>query len=237
MTSLIWLNTAASTNAVIRDGNFQHGDAVATINQTAGRGRIGREWRDVPGRGLALSLKLEPDEISDTVPLTLVPLVAGVALVDLLDSIAPDAPLWVKWPNDVYLGEHKVAGVLTELAESTGLVVGLGVNISHTAEELPFETATSLAIHGITLDARTLAERWMERFFALVEDTATDSRIEHIRTRLGLMGEHVTVEMPDNSVLFGTVAEVSDSGALVVDDGTRLVTVFAGDVRTLRRRP
>ncbi len=236
MTSLLWLDTAESTNAVVRDGNFRHGDAVATVNQTAGRGRIGREWLEVPGRGLALSLKLEPHEIAATVPLTLVPLVAGAALVDVLDAVAPEAPLWMKWPNDVYLAEHKVAGVLTEMSESAGIVVGLGVNIAHTAAELPLVTATSLAIHGIHVDARTLAERWLERFFVLVNDTATDARIEHIRGRLGLIGEKVTVEMPDNSVLSGTVTELADSGALVVDDGNHLVTVFAGDVRTLRPR-
>ena len=236
MTSLLWLDTAESTNAVVRDGDFRHGDAVATVNQTAGRGRIGRQWLEVPGRGLAISLKLVQNEIADTVPLTLVPLVAGAALVDVLDAVAPGAPIWMKWPNDVYLAEHKVAGVLTEMGESTGIVVGVGVNISHTAAELPLATATSLSIHGIQIDALTLAERWLERFFILVNDTATDARIEHIRGRLGLIGEKVTVEMPDNSVLSGTVTELADSGALVVDDGNHLVTVFAGDVRTLRPR-
>ena len=161
---------------------------------------------------------------------------AGAALVDVLDAVAPEAPLWMKWPNDVYLVEHKVAGVLTEMSESAGIVLGLGVNIAHTAAELPLVTATSLAVHGIHIDARTLAERWLERFFVLVNDTATDARIEHIRGRLGLIGEKVTVEMPDDSVLSGTVTELADSGALVVDDGNHLVTVFAGDVRTLRPR-
>jgi len=236
VTTLTWLDTAESTNAVVRNGNYRHGDAVATVNQTAGRGRIGRNWIELPGRGLALSLKVDPREFADEMPLTLVPLVAGVALVDVLDAIAPDAPLWVKWPNDVYLGEHKVAGVLTELDESTGMVVGLGVNVSHAVEELPLDTATSLAVHGIHSDAKTLAEKWIERFFELMDDTPRDARIHHIRSRLGLIGEAVRVEMPDDSVISGTVIELVDTGALVVDDGNQRFTVFAGDVRTLRRR-
>lgn len=236
MSSLTWLDTTPSTNSAIRDGDFGHGDGVATVNQTEGRGRIGREWIEFPGRGLALSVKLDPRRFADDAPLTLVPLVAGVALVDVVERIAPNAPLWVKWPNDVYLGDHKVSGVLTELVEPGTMIVGIGVNISHAVAELPLPTATSLSIHGIDVDSIDLAEKWIERFLALVETLGTDELLNHVRRRLGLVGKQVTVEMPDNSVITGTVVDLVATGALTVDDGDQRHTVLAGDVRTLRPR-
>ena len=236
MSSLTWLDTTPSTNSAIRGGAYQHGDAVATLNQTEGRGRIGRQWVELPGRGLALSVKLDPRRLAVNGPLTLVPLVAGVALVDVIERESPAARLWVKWPNDVYLGDHKVSGVLTELVEPATMVVGIGVNVSHAVAELPLPTATSLSIHGINFEPEALAEQWVQHFFALLDTLGTEELLDHVRRRLGLVGEQVTVNMPDNSVIEGTVIELEATGALTVDDGKLRHTVLAGDVRTLRPR-
>jgi BirA family biotin operon repressor/biotin-[acetyl-CoA-carboxylase] ligase len=165
-----------------------------------------------------------------------VPLVAGVALVDVIERESPAARLWVKWPNDVYLGDHKVSGVLTELVEPATMVVGIGVNVSHAVAELPLPTATSLSIHGINFEPEALAEQWVQHFFALLDTLGTEELLDHVRRRLGLVGEQVTVNMPDNSVIEGTVIELEATGALTVDDGKLRHTVLAGDVRTLRPR-
>jgi BirA family biotin operon repressor/biotin-[acetyl-CoA-carboxylase] ligase len=101
---------------------------------------------------------------------------------------------------------------------------------------LPLPTATSLSIHGINLDPEALAEQWVQHFLALLDTLGTDELLDHVRRRLGLVGEAVTVDMPDNSVIEGTVIELEATGALTVDDGKQRHTVLAGDVRTLRPR-
>ena len=236
MSSLTWLATATSTNSVARDGDFHHGDAVATLNQTAGRGRRGREWHDVQGRGLALSVRLDPLVVAEAGPLTLVPLVAGVALVDVLASRSTEASCWVKWPNDVYLGEHKVAGILTELVDPSHMIVGMGVNVSHSATELPLESATSLALHGINIDPVTLAQDWLSGFMKLVDVLGTPGTLDHLRSRMGLMGDEVVVDMPDNTTIEGTVTALEPTGELIVSNGIGNHTILAGEIQRLRRR-
>jgi BirA family transcriptional regulator, biotin operon repressor / biotin---[acetyl-CoA-carboxylase] ligase len=110
------------------------GAVVATDHQIDGRGRLGRTWEDVPGRSLLFSLLLQP-----FVPMPLWPelsLVAGEAVARALRDIGVDASL--RHPNDVVVAGRKLVGVLPEA--STGRVVlGVGINVNQTADELPVE--------------------------------------------------------------------------------------------------
>jgi BirA family biotin operon repressor/biotin-[acetyl-CoA-carboxylase] ligase len=111
------------------------GAVVAADHQTAGRGRLGRVWEDVPGRALLFSLLLQPP-----VPMALWPelsLVAGEAIAGSLREIGVDASL--RHPNDVVVAGRKVVGVLPE-ASAGRVVLGVGVNVNQTAAELPVET-------------------------------------------------------------------------------------------------
>ncbi len=123
-----------STQRLLAEGDAE-GTVVATDHQTEGRGRLGRTWEDVPGRSLLFSLLLRPP-----VPMALWPelsLVAGEAVARALRDIGVDASL--RHPNDVVVAGRKLVGVLPEA--STGRVVlGIGVNVNQTVEELPVET-------------------------------------------------------------------------------------------------
>jgi BirA family biotin operon repressor/biotin-[acetyl-CoA-carboxylase] ligase len=133
-----------STQRLLADDDPE-GAVVATDHQTEGRGRLGRRWEDVAGRGLLFSVLLRPD-----VPMALWPelsLVSGDAVARALRELGADAS--VRRPNDVVIaGERKVVGVLPE-ASPGRVVLGIGVNVNQTAGELPRETvkpATSLRI-------------------------------------------------------------------------------------------
>lgn len=133
-----------STQRLLGDDDPE-GAVVATDHQTEGRGRLGRRWEDAPGRGLLFSLLLRPD-----VPMALWPelsLVAGDAVAHALRALGANAS--VRHPNDVVVaGERKVVGVLPE-ASPGRVVLGVGVNVNQSADELPSETvkpATSLRI-------------------------------------------------------------------------------------------
>ena len=107
---------------------------VLTDNQTAGRGRQGHRWVDVPGRNVLSSILLRP-----LFPLHLLVMLASLAVVD---SIAETCHIYatIKWPNDVLIGERKVAGILIEtshdLAGCLVAVLGIGVNVNGRVEEL-----------------------------------------------------------------------------------------------------
>ena len=121
------------------------GAAVAADEQTEGRGRLGRRWEAPPGRAILCSVLLRPD-----VPMALWPelsLVSGEAVAAALrGELGVDASL--RYPNDVVVAGRKLVGVLPE-ARHGRVVLGIGVNVNQTAEELPRETAkpaTSLRI-------------------------------------------------------------------------------------------
>jgi BirA family biotin operon repressor/biotin-[acetyl-CoA-carboxylase] ligase len=121
------------------------GATFVTDHQTAGRGRLGRTWEDVPGRALLMSVLLRPEP-----PMPLWPelsLVAGEAVAAALRmETGIDATL--RHPNDVVIAGRKLVGVLPE-ASSGRVVLGIGVNVNQTAEELPPDSAkppTSLRV-------------------------------------------------------------------------------------------
>jgi len=123
-----------STQRLLGDDDAE-GTVVATDHQTEGRGRLGRVWEDVPGRALLFSLLLRPP-----VPMPLWPelsLVAGEAVARALREIGIDASL--RHPNDVVVAGRKVVGVLLE-ASPGRVVLGVGVNVNQTADELPVKT-------------------------------------------------------------------------------------------------
>jgi BirA family transcriptional regulator, biotin operon repressor / biotin---[acetyl-CoA-carboxylase] ligase len=110
----------------------REGTVVATEHQTEGRGRLGRTWIDAPGTSLLFSLLLTPDAPADRLPELTV--LAAEAVAEAIGGGAH-----VKQPNDVLLDGRKVAGVLGEASEGR-VVLGIGVNVNQTSDQLPRET-------------------------------------------------------------------------------------------------
>lgn len=123
-----FVSECASTQRLIGPDDPE-GATVATDHQTAGRGRLGRVWEDAPGHGLLFSVLLRPSP-----PMAVWPelsVVAGEAVAAALPVAAS-----VSHPNDVMVGERKVAGILPEAADGR-VVLGIGVNVNQTADDLP----------------------------------------------------------------------------------------------------
>jgi biotin-[acetyl-CoA-carboxylase] ligase BirA-like protein len=139
-----FVESCPSTQRLLAEDDPE-GATVVTDHQTEGRGRLGRTWEDVPGRALLLSVLLRPDA-----PVPLWPelsLVAGEAVAAALRfETGIDASL--RHPNDVVVAGRKLVGVLAE-ASSGRVVLGIGVNVNQTVDELPSDTAkppTSLRV-------------------------------------------------------------------------------------------
>ncbi|MBZ5740887.1 biotin--[acetyl-CoA-carboxylase] ligase [Nocardioides sp. GBK3QG-3] len=242
------LEEATSTNAVAaqraRDG-APEGLLVVAEHQTAGRGRLDRSWATPPRSALLFSLVLRP-----TVPAAdwpWLPLLTGHTVAKTLRGAGYDAG--VKWPNDVLLagadGESKkIVGILVERVDTpTGpaAVIGIGLNVSLTPEELPVPTATSLAIAAGHDPDRTAV--LIDLASALVEAyDAWQAGGEEARDRLAssyaaacvTVGREVRVELPAGDSLLGRATGVDRSGRLVVTGPTGQTAVGAGDVVHVR---
>ncbi len=143
------------------DGEAE-GAVVAADEQTAGRGRLGREWEAPKGTGLLFSIVLTPSVEPERLPeLTVVAAEAVCAAISLQTRLSAS----VKPPNDVLVGGRKVAGILAEAAGGR-VVLGVGVNVSQTAAQLPEDTrrpATSLALDGTAVERGELLAAILEQ--------------------------------------------------------------------------
>src|SRR3954470_21305583 len=147
-TDLRVVEETASTNADVAAAGragAPSGLVLAAERQTAGRGRAGRAWVAPARSGIAVSVLLRPTAPRES--WGWLPLLAGLAVVGPLASMS-GLDLVLKWPNYVLVGgERKLAGLLAEVVDDA-VVVGLGLNVSLRADELPVPTATSLALEG-----------------------------------------------------------------------------------------
>jgi BirA family biotin operon repressor/biotin-[acetyl-CoA-carboxylase] ligase len=242
------LAESPSTNAVVsrraRAGAAE-GLVVVADHQTAGRGRLDRTWVTPPRSALTFSVLLAPD----TVPVARwpwLPLLAGVAVVEGVRR-ATGLGCALKWPNDVLLGQSKLAGILVERVERPGgaaAVVGIGLNVSTTPAELPVETATSLRLGGAPdVDRAALLGHVLA---ALGEEydawrAAAGDAAGRLRTAyLGVcdtVGRAVRVDLPDGSVMTGRAVGIDPDGRLEVrTDSGEAVVLGAGDVVHVRPR-
>jgi BirA family biotin operon repressor/biotin-[acetyl-CoA-carboxylase] ligase len=231
-----------STNRVARqlgrDGD-PDGTVVIADEQTAGRGRRQRTWVSPAGSGLYVSLLLRPpfDPLESGVA---VQLVAGIAVAEVLTETLPHKPV-LRWPNDCYVLERKIAGVLVE-AETTGrgfdfLVCGIGLNVNHQADDFPpdmRDRATSMSLqvgHEVSrydilvrllgaLDAWEAA--WREHGLGPVRERWLELSPETVCGRVSVQ--------TDTGLLEGTTDGLTDSGRLRVRAGDGLHELTVGEV-------
>jgi len=251
-TRLTILDEIGSTNdelvARAARGDEPHFSVLVTGSQTAGRGRLGRVWVAPPGRTLAISVLLRPvgagGEALGFAALGWLPLLAGVAMAEAVASVVPKERVGLKWPNDVQVDGLKISGLLAELLPSGGAVVlGAGLNLSMTREELPTETSTSLVLSGATLRGEALADAvlsaYLENLRAMSDELAA-SGASGIRRMVidwcTTIGQEVRVELPGGTAMFGRATGIDADGRLEIarraDGG--LTAVAAGDVTHLR---
>jgi BirA family transcriptional regulator, biotin operon repressor / biotin---[acetyl-CoA-carboxylase] ligase len=126
-----------STQLLLLGSGLAEGAVAATDYQTGGKGRHGREWVAPQGSSILASVMLHPPAERHLPELSLV---AALAAAEAVEG-ATELTAQIKWPNDVMLNRRKVAGILSELSEST-VVVGIGINVNQTREELPLNAPT-----------------------------------------------------------------------------------------------
>jgi BirA family transcriptional regulator, biotin operon repressor / biotin---[acetyl-CoA-carboxylase] ligase len=232
---------------------------VVTDNQTRGRGRLGRTWLAPSGKSLAISVLLRPVGLP-VERLGWFPLLAGAAMTravrdvveasivptaDLKEAETPSHTVTLKWPNDVLIDGYKVSGILSELLPDTsGVIVGAGLNVSLDEHDLPTLTSTSLMLvtHSTPDPDAVLAGYLTEltelyaAFVAAGGDPVASGLLAEVTQQCGTLGSPVRVELPGGSELVGTAVSIDEHGRLLVQnhDTDELQSVAAGDVTHLR---
>jgi BirA family biotin operon repressor/biotin-[acetyl-CoA-carboxylase] ligase len=186
--------------------------AVADV-QTAGRGRLDRTWQAPSGSSLLVSVLVRTP--GDAGPVVMA---AAVALAGAVDRVA-GVPARLKWPNDLVVGDRKLAGLLAE-RDGGALVVGAGCNVNW--ERFPDDlagSATSCNLEaGHRVDRDELLVAFLDSFAAILGRGG--GVVDEYRARLATLGRRVRVEPLRGDPLLGTAVNVTDEGALVVCDDT-----------------
>jgi BirA family biotin operon repressor/biotin-[acetyl-CoA-carboxylase] ligase len=235
---LVHLDETTSTNDRARElaaAGAPGGTVVLAEAQTAGRGRQGRTWTAPRASGLTMSGLVRFVSAEARPNLGLLPLAAAVAVCEACEAAAPIRCL-IKWPNDVEVGGRKLAGILTESRPQSGwAVVGIGINVNITPEELDSDlrtTATSLRIEtGRELDRQLVLELLLARAGSwLASHMDRQALLTAYRERDGLFGRRINWSTGDGSRA-GEAQGIDERGMLVVysDSGERL-TLEAGEV-------
>ena len=233
-----WVAETGSTNADLLEAaraGASAGTVLVADHQTAGRGRLGRQWHAPAGSSLLASILFR---LPSGAALHHYTQAVGLAAVEACRSVAAVTPV-LKWPNDLLVSDRKLAGVLAESARTRSdriaVVVGIGLNVNWPAE-LPAELArTMTALNheaGHDLDRQAVLDALLDALDAL-DWTALAPRY---RSALGTLGRRVRVEQPSGSIE-GVAVDLTPEGHLIVATSAGDVAVSAGDVMHLRDAP
>ncbi|WP_075090327.1 biotin--[acetyl-CoA-carboxylase] ligase [Verrucomicrobium spinosum] len=234
--------TLASTSDHVRDlgsAGYPHGLVVLAEEQTVGRGRRENRWSSPPGQDLLLSVLLRPEVKMDLWPRTTT--FAALAICRAIESFHASLQPAIKWPNDVYLNDRKVAGILAETFTGGGsayMVLGIGLNVNTTTypPELSQQaTSVRLALGSSTpLDRNTIAISLLKHLDHLLSryDEHYPQVVDEVRQRSWLLGKKLTA-MVDGAEVRGVAATLNSEGHLVVqrEDGSVMTLTSAEQVR------
>jgi BirA family biotin operon repressor/biotin-[acetyl-CoA-carboxylase] ligase len=231
-----------STNAYLQRQarlGAPEGTVALAQHQSAGRGRLDRRWEAPPGASLLISVLFRPD--FDLTELHLCTAAMALAAAEACRRVAGVGPV-LKWPNDVMVGEEKLAGVLAEVEFDGGpggtaaVIVGLGLNV-----EWPGPAGvggTSLRELGADpVDRPALVETLLDALAArralLDTEAGRYEVVAELRNRCATLGRRVRIELAGEAVI-GVATEIDEAGHLVVRTADGHRTVSAGDVVHLR---
>lgn len=236
---LIYFQSIGSTNDKAKElaAKAEEGTVIVAEEQTSGKGRLGRSWSSPGRKGIYASIILKPDmEPFNAAKLTLLG-AASVALA--LEDCGIESQ--IKWPNDIIIGGKKVAGILTEMSCELGIVnyiiLGIGINVNQSVEELPPELvdkATSLRIaEGKAIKRKHLLAQVLNRldelYVQLKETGDIEQALDICRERSAVIGKDIIV-VQGRKQRPGHAVSINHDGELMVRFDEGLEQVISGEV-------
>ena len=230
-----------STNAdLLADPVAPDRSVLVAEHQTAGRGRLDRSWTAPPGASLTFSVLIRPPAPVST--WGWLPLLTGLALREAVVAVT-GVQAGLKWPNDLLIGvpQRKVAGILAQ-SRGDAVVVGIGLNVSTAAMDLPVPSATSLTLGGardvdhaaLLIATLTRLDVRLSEWSAAGGDAQACGLADAYRAACLTLGQRVSVSTTAGQSIAGTAAGLDPTGRLLVDTGGATTAVGAGGVHHLR---
>jgi BirA family biotin operon repressor/biotin-[acetyl-CoA-carboxylase] ligase len=212
----------------ISTGDAHNGDVIVANFQSAGRGRLDRSFSAPASTALLFSFYFTPTQ--HRADWGFIPLLAGVSVAKTLNEL--NAGVLIKWPNDLLIKQKKVGGIISTI-HNEGVIVGIGINVSMTTEELPVSSATSLELEGVlTLDRNDLLAKILNGLES--EFNQWDQGrlfVDQYKVLSATIGAEVRIELPGGQQILSKAISIDNQGQLHLEDG-QIVSV--GDVIHLR---
>jgi len=230
-------NIIAKEKALHRTEAIDEGTIIIAERQTAGKGRLGREWFS-PAGGIWLSIILYPQLPPSYIPrITLMSAVAAVKTIKMCTQIEPQ----IKWPNDILINDKKVCGILTEMSAELDIinwvVVGMGINVNIDHQKFPEDiqanTISLKEISGKKVLRVKLGQTFLqefEKYYDKLKRKEFPSILEEWKLYSHTLGREIRVDMGER-IITGEAVNINEEGALVLkkEDGG-LVEIISGTI-------
>ncbi|MFM7671305.1 MAG: biotin--[acetyl-CoA-carboxylase] ligase [Bacteroidota bacterium] len=226
------LKQIGSTNELAREwilnGIARHGDVLFTLDQTAGRGQMGKSWQSEPGQNLAMTILLENASLPDPIPFHL-SVCCALACRETLTPLTA-GELSIKWPNDLYWKKRKLGGLLIE-KQSTWSLAGIGINVNQRQFDPSLPNPVSVKqITGRENDPASLSMTIVDNLNQLLHDwtqTGFAPLLEKYRSLLFGKGESFLVKENGKEKTI-RIIDVDDQGALLIEEHQQQRAVVTG---------
>ena len=227
---IIELDVVDSTNNYIRENlsNLENYSLVTAKHQTKGRGRITRSWYDdknsLTSSLLIKDVKGDPKHLS---------LIASYAIYKALKELNIDTS--IKWPNDLFLNDKKLCGILIEtiITDKIDAIIGFGIN-TNTKAFPDTLIATSIYLEkGIEIDNLKLSKRIAELIVETYEKDNFKEVVELNKANSYLMGKKVRLNYYGDGIE-GIVKDLDESGNIIIDTGISQIGVFSGELTLIK---
>ena len=237
--TLYWYDTIDSTNTHAKEmaaAGAAHGTVLVAGHQTAGRGRMGRQFFSPTGKGLYLSVILRPKQLPQA--LLHLTCAVGVAACNAVEGAAGFRP-GIKWINDLVVKGKKLGGILTEMSVHHGsisyAILGIGINCTHEAVDFPPELqgiATSLALENAhdpspaKLAAQLIYQLWQTSCTLITKKAGI---MAQYKADCITLGQDIVV-LRDDEKRYGKAIDIDADGSLIVDFNGTAEAVSSGEV-------
>lgn len=220
-----------STNDMAQKPKYKHKDIIVSDAQTKGRGQGGNTWTSEPGKNLMFSMIIEPNGLQAAKQFLLSEIIS-LSITDTLASYKIKAS--IKWPNDIYIKDKKVAGILIEnevqAGKITRSIIGVGLNVNQTEFDNELAHATSMSIMADREFNRSKVLTRLCNYFSLRSEQLYDGDTKWIEddyfSRLYLANTPHTFKLPDGTRFRGTIRSVSESGELNIETHNGSIRTF-----------
>lgn len=224
---IVWLDSCGSTNDALTEiDGADHGTVAVCRRQTAGRGQRGNKWESEPGKNLTFSILLCPDiEARSQFEMSML---VSLAVADFIDAVLGRRAAKVKWPNDIYVADGKICGILIENRLSGTMleraVAGIGINVNQTVFRSGAPNPVSLAqLSGCSYNLQELMEDVAQRILNRIDryDKNADALHGEYMSRLYRGdGKEYNFRLPGGDTFKAAIVDVCTDGMMCLSNGS-----------------